>query len=117
MKLRAAMLIALLVAPVAARAQTPAPIPAPVPVTLDAKSTALLVLDLAESPCGPQPRCREFLPRAAGLIARARAAGVVVVFSSNALPLNAPLRQPPFLLDVAPVAGEPIVIGTAQDRF
>jgi len=118
MKFRAIVFIlAALTAASAASAQTPAPIPAPVPVTLEAKSTALLVLDLADSPCGTQPRCREFLPRAAALIARARAAGVVVIFSSNAVGLGAPLRQPPFLADVAPAAGETIVVGTGQDRF
>jgi len=113
-----AFILAALVVPSAARAQTPAPVPAPVQVSLDAHTTALLVVDLAESPCSPQPRCREFLPRAAGLISRARAAGVAVIFSST-IPggLSAPMRQPSFLAEVAPAAGEPIVIGTGQDRF
>jgi nicotinamidase-related amidase len=119
MKLRATVFIlAAFIVPIAASGQTPAPIPTPVAVSLDAHSTALLVIDLAETPCAAQPRCREFLPRAAGLIARARAAGVAVIFSSGIQTgQNAPMRQPPFLAEVAPAAGEPIVIGAGQDRF
>ncbi len=104
--------------PTGACAQSSPPMPAPVAISVDARSTVLLVLDLAESPCSQQPRCREFLPRAAGLISRARAAGAAVIFSSN-LPggLSAPMRQPSFLAEVAPAAGEAIVIGAGQDRF
>src|SRR5947209_19905504 len=50
------------------------------------------------------------LPRVSNLLDAARAAGVYVVYS-------VPATQPPILPDVAPAAGDPTVVGLAQDRF
>jgi nicotinamidase-related amidase len=104
----AGLTLALRGAPVLAQ-QLPPP-PAPVPVTLDPSTTALVVLDLTTQTCGPQASCLEMLPRIAALLARARSAGVYVVYST-------PATVPPILLDVAPVQGDPSVAGLGQDRF
>lgn len=109
-------LVALAAVPVAAQ-QVPA-MPNPVAVTLDAKTTAVLVLDVAETPCGRIPRCTALVPRIASLLAAARQAGVFVAYSSaEQSGVTAPTTQPPFLSGVTPVKGDMIVIGGAQDRF
>lgn len=108
--------VAISVAPVAAQ-QLPTG-PNPVPVTLDPKTVALLVLDMAESPCNAQPRCVALVPRVASLLAAARRAGTLVVHSSaDPSGITAPVAQPPFLGAVAPIRGEPVLIGGSQDRF
>jgi nicotinamidase-related amidase len=104
----ACLLFAVLAAPTAAQ-QLPAA-PAPVPVSLDAATTALIVLDVTTQTCTPQPNCMAMLPRIVDLLAAARAAGVYVVYST-------PATQPPILPEVAPAQGDPIVVGLAQDRF
>src|SRR5438093_4244695 len=66
-------------------AQAIVAVPDPVPVHLDATTTALLVLDLSEPPCGSLPACtEEVVPAVVPLLARARAAGALVVFSAGA---------------------------------
>jgi nicotinamidase-related amidase len=111
-----AALLALTVGPVRAQ-QLPAS-PNPVPVTLDAKTTAVLILDVARQPCGAQPRCGALLPHVASLLAAARRAGAFVIHSSaDPGGITAPTSQPPFLPEAAPVKGEPVLIGGAQDRF
>src|SRR5215831_15382088 len=84
--------------------------PSPVAVNLDAASTALLALDITTQTCSAQPSCVEMLPRVAGLISRARAAGAYLVYST-------PASQPPILPEVAPMAGDPVIPGLGQDRF
>ena len=112
----AGLFVALIAAGVTAQ-QLPAS-PNPVPVMVDSKTTALLVLDMAESPCKPQPKCMALLPRIAALLAAARRAGALVVHSSaDPRGITAPIAQPPFLESVTPVGGEPVVIGGSQDRF
>lgn len=92
--------------------------PAPVAVTLSPATTAVLVLDVAARPCGAIPKCVALVPRVVSLLAAARKAGAFVVFSSNdPKSLVAPTEQPPFLPAVAPAPGDPVVVGTAQDRF
>ncbi|HXF35432.1 MAG TPA: isochorismatase family protein [Candidatus Acidoferrales bacterium] len=92
--------------------------PAPVAVALNPATTALIVLDVATEPCGRIPRCTALVPRVVALLAAARKAGAFVVYSSNdPKSLVAPTVQPPFLPAVAPAAGDPVVVGTAQDRF
>ena len=100
--------LALLATPAAAQ-QVPST-PSPVGVNLDAASTALLVLDITTQTCSAQPSCVEMLPRVAGLISRARAAGAYLVYST-------PASQPPILPEVAPMAGDPVIPGLGQDRF
>lgn len=108
--------VAFVLAPVSAQ-QLPAS-PNPVAVTLDPRITALLLLDVAESPCSAQPACVALVPHIASLLAAARRAGAFVVHSSaDPRGITAPTAQPSFLGPVAPAKGEPVVIGGAQDRF
>lgn len=85
------------------------PVPHPVPVRLDPATTALFVMDITDVTCSPQPNCVEMLPRIASLIARARAAGVLVVYTSGGAG-GTPLPE------VAPATGEPVVQGR-QNKF
>ncbi len=88
--------------------QIPPP-PAPVAVTLDAATTALVVLDITEATCAPQPNCVAMLPTIAKLIAAARAAGVFVVFTTGAAPTTV-------LAGVNPNPTDPVV-AAGQDKF
>jgi nicotinamidase-related amidase len=106
--LAAGLALAVPGAPAAAQ-QVPAT-PDPVPVSLEAASTALAVLDVSEQPCGAQPNCTAMVPRIAALLASARAAGVLVVYST-------PTSAPPILPAVAPAPDDLVVRGQAQDRF
>ena len=92
--------------------------PSPVAVAVGSASTAVLVLDVIDPICNAQPRCLAFVPRVATLLSAARRAGASVIYSAaNPNGLVAPVTQPPFVAAVAPVAGDPIVIGVGQDRF
>jgi nicotinamidase-related amidase len=94
----------------AASAQTPT-LPQPVAVTVDPSTTAYLVLDLTSAVCAPSPSCVASLPTAAGLLARARAAGATVVYSKTVNPGDQVLPQ------VAPKPGEPVVTARADKFF
>jgi nicotinamidase-related amidase len=91
--------------------QTPAP-PDPVAVVLDPKTTALLVFDIIEHIASRQPQCREQLvPAVKALLARARQAGVTVVYGTRAA------NMATWLPEVAPAAGDIRIENHAQDRF
>ncbi|HEY4318739.1 MAG TPA: isochorismatase family cysteine hydrolase [Herbaspirillum sp.] len=85
-------------------------IPAPAAVTLDAHSTALLILDINEVVCRPNPACMATVPAIAGLLDKARAAKVPVLYSSTANAAGAV----PTLPEVAPRSGEPVVVARAN---
>src|SRR5581483_12517363 len=55
--------------------------PALKPVTVEAKTTALLMLDFMQRNCGKRPRCLATLPAMKKLLAAARAAKVPVVYA------------------------------------
>ena len=112
----AAMTVALLGGPAAAQ-QLPSA-PNPVAVALSGPTTAVLVLDVITPICASQPRCQAFVPRIVSLLSAARRAGSLVAYSAaNPNGVVAPIVQPPFLAEIAPVAGDPIVMGVGQDRF
>jgi nicotinamidase-related amidase len=91
--------------------QMPA-LPDPVPVTLNPKTTALLVFDYVEPICASQPKCKnEMLPTATAFMARARKAGMVVAYGT--LEDNISKWMP----EVAPQPGDIKIICTIQDRF
>ena len=91
--------------------QMPA-LPDPVPVTLNPKTTALLVFDYVEPICASQPKCKnEMLPIATAFMARARKAGMVVAYGT--LEDNISKWMP----EVAPQPGDIKIICTIQDRF
>ena len=90
--------------------QTP-PAPALKPVTVDPKTTALLMLDFMNQNCGKRPRCVASVPAMKKLLEQARAAKVAVVYSIIANTTTADVIK-----DVAPLAGEPHV-QSGPDKF
>lgn len=91
--------------------QMPA-LPDPVPVTLKPATTALLIFDVVEPICAKQPVANEVMvPAVVSLLARARKAGMLVLYSTRAP--NVSLWLPA----VAPAPNEPMVLSTGQDRF
>ena len=81
--------------------QMPA-LPAPVPVTLNPKTTALLVFDYVQPICNSQPKCKgEMLPAMTAFMTRVRKAGLA--------------SRHHIASGIHP--GDIKVVNTAQDRF
>ncbi len=80
------------------------PPPALKPVTVDPKTTALLMLDFMNQNCGKRPRCIATLPAMKKLLGEARAHKVLVVYSIIVNTTTADV-----MADVAPLANEPHV--------
>lgn len=80
-------------------------------VTVDPKTTALLMLDFMPANCGKNERCLATLPAMKKLLERARAAKMPVVYSLIANTTSADV-----LKDVAPRANEPSVL-SGPDKF
>jgi nicotinamidase-related amidase len=59
----------------------PPPAPELKPVTVDGKTTALLVLDLMKSNCGERPRCAATVPNVQRLVDQARATNAMVFYT------------------------------------
>ncbi len=57
------------------------PAPELKPVTVDAKTTALLMLDFLKANCGKRPRCIATLPAVKKLLGEARAAKATVIYT------------------------------------
>jgi nicotinamidase-related amidase len=85
--------------------------PALKPVTLDSKTTALLMLDFMNQNCGQRPRCLATIPAMKALLEKARAAKATVVYSITSNTTAADVIK-----DIAPVAGEPAV-RAPPDKF
>ena len=85
--------------------------PALKPVTVDAKTTALLMLDFMKQNCGKRPRCVASIPAMKKLLAAARAAKAPGIYSI--IPNSTPADVLP---DLAPQAGEPHVL-SGPDKF
>jgi nicotinamidase-related amidase len=90
-------------------------------VTVDPKTTALLVMDLIKQACNEKnrPRCIASLPKIAKLIAAARASGTTIIYTL--FPSPAPDKFPnPVIGDtlpaVAPKGNEPVVVSFV-DKF
>jgi nicotinamidase-related amidase len=81
------------------------------PVTVDPKTTALLMLDFMPANCGKNERCLATLPAMKKLLERARAAKMPVVYT-----LIANTTAADVLKDVAPLADEPSVL-SGPDKF
>ena len=81
------------------------------PVTVEAASTALLMLDFMNQNCGQRPRCLAQIPAMKKLLEVARAAKVMVVYSVIANTTGADVIK-----DVAPLEGEPSV-RSGPDKF
>ncbi len=80
-------------------------------VTVDPKTTALLMLDFMPANCGKNERCLATLPAMKKLLERARAAKMPVVYTVIANTTAADV-----LKDVAPLADEPSV-RSGPDKF
>lgn len=89
------------------------PAPALKAVTVDPKTTALLVMDLLKPSCNEQrrPRCVASLPQVAKLMAAARDKGLLVIFTT--IPTISIAEALP---QVAPKPGEP-TIASWVDKF
>ncbi len=89
------------------------PTPELKPVTLDPRTTALLVMDLVKQTCNSdrRPRCVASIPKIEKLIAAARAQGVTLI--STTVP-SVPIADT--LPAVSPKANDPVVVAFV-DKF
>lgn len=90
------------------------PAPALKPVTVDPKTTALLLLDFIKRDpyCGPgKPRCEASLPAVQKLLVNARAHGTTIVYSVGGNYGAADIAK-----ELAPAPGDPVVKAKA-DKF
>ena len=86
--------------------------PDPARVTLDPKTTALMVLDYVEDICNNQVSCKtKMLPAMTPFMERVRKAGLTVAYGTRAP------NQTKWLKEVAPAPGDIRITNTAQDRF
>ena len=86
--------------------------PEPARVTLDPKTTALVVLDYVEDICNSQPSCKgKMLPAVTPFMEKVRKTGMTVAYGTRAQNMTKWLKE------VAPAANDIKVINTAQDRF
>jgi nicotinamidase-related amidase len=89
------------------------PLPEVKPVTVDPKTTALLLLDFNKQTCNTErrPRCIGSLPKVKGLLANVRARGGFVVYSLSAGAVPSDIAK-----ELSPREGEPVVI-SGPDKF
>jgi nicotinamidase-related amidase len=82
-------------------------------VTVDAKTTALLLLDFNKQTCNAErrPRCIASIPKMKKLLDHARSKGIFVVYS-----LSAGAAPGDIATDLAPMAGDPVVT-SGPDKF
>jgi hypothetical protein len=86
--------------------------PEPARVTLDPKTTALIVLDYVEDICIKQPTCTgQMLPAMTPFLERVRKAGLVVAYGTRERNMTHWLKE------IAPAPGDIKIVSTAQDRF
>lgn len=81
------------------------------PVTIDPKTTALLMLDFMKPTCGARPRCVASVPAVKRFLAEARAKGMMIVYTTGPTGKAADTMQ-----DVAPAGSEPVVTA-GVDKF
>jgi len=90
-------------------------------VTLDPKTTALLVIDIIKQTCNMQrrPRCVASIPKVQKLLAEARAKGVFVIYTLFPSPSPATFPNPKisdYIPELAPKGNEPVVTAFV-DKF
>src|SRR5215470_8079697 len=92
----------------------PPPAPELKPVTVDPKTTALLVLDMMKGNCGARPRCLPTVATVKKLLDAARAHNMMVVFNLT----GAGKVEDMVDVSLAPRAGEFMVKGSGgADKF
>ena len=92
--------------------------PAPPPLKLaklDAKETAILVMDFTRQTCTPErrKRCADQVPKVQKFVAEARAKGALIIYSV-AVPNSVPAD---ILPDLTPPAGEQVLPPLGPDKF
>jgi nicotinamidase-related amidase len=87
------------------------PAPKLEPVMLDAKTSAILVLDILQPTVARRPRCAATVPRIKRLLDRGRSQGVTVAYS-----IFPSAAVSDIVADLAPHAGEPVV-NSGPDKF
>jgi nicotinamidase-related amidase len=90
-------------------------------VTLDPKTTAILVVDIIKQTCNEQrrPRCVAAIPKIEKLLAAGRASGVTVIYSLFPSPSPATFPNPvigDYIPALAPKGNEPVVTSFV-DKF
>lgn len=83
------------------------------PVSVDPTETALLVLDIEKRTCNSErrPRCIASVPKIESLLTKARAKGILIVYS-----LTSKGTRETILKEVAPLNGEQVV-KSSVDKF
>lgn len=94
-----------------ASVKAPAPLEVK-PATVDAKTTALLLLDFQKPNCPNRPRCIASLPAAKKLLDEARAKNVLVVYTTSGM-----ANADAILQELAPTSGESLVRAASVDKF
>src|SRR5689334_5838567 len=108
----------------AARAQTvieewnTAKLPAPPPLKpakIEAKESALLVMDFTKQTCTPErrKRCADSVPKVVKLVTEARAKGALIIYSV-AVPNSVPAD---ILPELTPATGEQVLPPLGPDKF
>jgi nicotinamidase-related amidase len=87
------------------------PAPELKPVTIDPKTTALLMLDFVAPNCTTRPRCMASVPAVKKLLAEARAKSMAIAFATG--PTG---KRADTLPELAPLDSEPVV-STGVDKF
>ncbi|MEA3106034.1 MAG: hypothetical protein QOI88_639 [Gammaproteobacteria bacterium] len=84
------------------------------PVTIDAASTALIVMDISTQSCTAEkrPRCVATLPKVQKLIGEARAKGVFVLYT-----LAGTSKRTDIVKEIAPLEAEQSLSGGGPDKF
>jgi nicotinamidase-related amidase len=84
------------------------------PVSIDAASTALIVMDISTQSCTAErrPRCVAMLPSVQKLLAGARAKGVFVLYT-----LAGTSKRTDIIKEVAPLDAEQASSGAGPDKF
>ena len=96
------------------QAKLPAPPPLK-PVTIDPKTTALLVMDFTVQTCteARRPRCAASVPKVKNFVEAARAKGALIIYSV-AVPKSVPAD---ILKDLTPAPGEEVLPPLGPDKF
>lgn len=90
-------------------------LPKPQPITVDVKKTALLVLDLSEQCADPQQPCHQLVPGVKQFLARAREAGLFIVFTIPVTLKDTPLGK--VFSGFEHKASEPVIFPNGYDKF
>jgi nicotinamidase-related amidase len=89
--------------------------PEPISVEVDCRTTALLVLDLSARCEDPELICHALLPGVAGFLQKARAAGILTVFSVSASQRGTPMDKVARQLQRRD--DEPVIYPDGFDKF